>query len=71
MKTILELLNLSEFAEDRELLSELIEDEVTKCIDAGDSLGAGEWLASKLVHGDVDDPEELFCKILAFRIVGE
>jgi hypothetical protein len=65
MKTILEVLNFTDFAEDPELLAELIEDEVVKCRNAGDFLGAGEWLASKLAYGDEDHLEELFCKIVA------
>jgi len=65
MKTILEVLNLTDFAEDSELLAELIEDEVTKCRNAGDLLGAGEWMASKLAYGGEEYPEELFCKIVA------
>jgi hypothetical protein len=65
MKTILEVLNLTDFAEDSALLAELIEDEVTKCRNAGDFLGAGEWLASELAYVDEDHLEELFCKIVA------
>ena len=64
MKTILEVLNLTDFAEDSELLAELIEDEVTRCRDAGDLLGAGEWLASELAYVDEDHMEELICKIV-------
>jgi len=65
MKTILEVLNLTDFVEDSELLAELIEDEVTRCRNAGDLLGAGEWLASELAYVDEDHLEELFCKIVA------
>jgi hypothetical protein len=65
MKTILEVLNLTDFSEDPELLAELIENEVTKCRNAGDFLGAGEWLASDLAYVDEDRVEELFCKIVA------
>jgi len=65
MKTILEVLNLTDFAEDSELLAELTDDEVTKCRNAGDLLGAGEWLASELAYSGEDHPEELFCKIVA------
>jgi len=64
MKTILEVHNLTDFAEDPELLTELIEDEVTGCRDAGDLLGAGEWLASELAYVDVEHLEELLCKIV-------
>ena len=64
MKTILEVLNYSDFAEDQELLAELIKDEVTDCRDAGDLLGAGEWLASELEYVDEDHLEELFCRIV-------
>jgi hypothetical protein len=65
MKTILEVLNLTDFAEDSELLAELIEDEITKCINSGDLLGAGEWIASELEYGDKKNLEELFAKIVA------
>lgn len=65
MKTILEVLNLTDFAEDPELFAELIEDEVTKCRNTGDLLGAGEWLASELAYVDEDHLEGLFCKIVA------
>lgn len=65
MKTILEVHNLSDFAEEPDLLAELIQDEVTRCRNTGDLLGAGEWLATELVYTDEDRMEEVFCKTVA------
>jgi len=64
MNTILEVRNLLEFAEDSDLLSELLEDEVRNCRNAGDLLGAGEWLATELAYTGKDEMEEVFCKIV-------
>lgn len=63
MKTILEVLNLED--EDPAELLDLIEDEVVRCRNAGDLLGAGEWLASRLPYVGDDQVEELFSKIVA------
>jgi hypothetical protein len=65
MNTILEVFNYADFAEDPEMLAELIEDEVTKCRNTGDLLGAGEWFASQLPYTGEDNIEELFCRIVA------
>ena len=65
MKTILEVLNLTDLTEDPIELLDFIEDEVVRCRNAGDLLGAGEWLASELPYVGDDQVEELFSKIVA------
>ena len=65
MKTIIEVLGFTDFAEDPSLMLELIEDEVHSCRNAGDLLGAGEWLAGSLRFIEEVQIEEVFCKIVA------
>jgi hypothetical protein len=64
MKTIVEVLGFADFAEDPSLMLELIADEVAGCRNAGDFLGAGEWLAGGLRFIEEDLIEETFCKIV-------
>jgi len=56
MKTILKILNLAEQQDDRPVLLDLIDDEVTRCRNAGDLLW-GEWLLSKLPYVDGEQVE--------------
>jgi len=65
MKTILEILGLANQEEDVSFILELIDDEYLSCKNKGDNLGAGEWLASKLLYLDEDEIEEDFCKIVS------
>ena len=65
MKTILDVLNLTDLKDDPSVLSDLIDDEATKCKNAGDLLGTGEWLTSKLLYSDQDQVEEVLSKVIA------
>jgi hypothetical protein len=65
MKTILDVLNLTDLKDDPSVLSDLIDDEATKCKNAGDLLGTGEWLTSKLLYSHQDQMEETLSKVIA------
>jgi hypothetical protein len=65
MKTILEVLNLVDRKDDTSILLDLIDDEVMRCKNSGDLLGAGEWLASKLLYVDEDQADEIISKTIA------
>ena len=65
MKTILEVLNLAGQSDERSVLLGLIDDEAIRCKNAGDLLGAGEWLISKLLYVDQDQVEEIISKTVA------
>jgi len=65
MKTILDVLNLTDLRDDPSVLSDLIDDEATKCKNAGDLLGTGEWLTSKLLYSHQDQVEETLSKVIA------
>jgi len=64
-KLTLEVLNLVDRKDEATVLLDLIDDEVVRCKNAGDLLGAGEWLASKLSYVDEDQVEEIFTKTVA------
>jgi len=66
MKTILEIFGLESLTDDQSQLLELIDEEVTRCRNGGDLLGAGEWLISKTPYVFEDQWEEIFCKVIAF-----
>ena len=65
MKTILEVYDLTDLTDNRGELIELIEAEVIRCRDAGNLLGAGEWLASELPYVEDDEAAEIFTKLIA------
>ncbi len=65
MKTILQVLDMTHMADEPTEMMELIDDEIVRCTNAGDLLGAGEWLASKLPYADEDEFEDIFCKMVA------
>lgn len=67
MKTILEIFDLTSTHpdQDRDVIVDLVDEQVQKCIDEGDYLGAGEWLSSKLPFVEEDQIEEIFSKAIA------
>src|SRR3990172_3396991 len=64
MNTILEVHNLVELSEDNAQLLDLIADQVEQCRNAGDPLGAGEWLASAFPYLKQDQVDEAFSKVV-------
>ena len=67
MKNIYEIQGYDEFKENRGESLDLIDGEYIHCLNKGDLLGAGEWLASKFVLlKDEKEIEEVFSKIIAF-----
>lgn len=66
MRTIVDILELSEIAENSQEILSYIDDEVVRCRNAGDLLGAGEWLISQLKYVDAGTVEEVFAKTIAF-----
>ncbi|NQS89357.1 ATP-binding protein, partial [Patescibacteria group bacterium] len=65
IKTIIEIHNLTDLVNEPEGI-DLINDEVVSCKNAGDFLGAGEWLASEFYYVKEQQTEEIFSKVVAF-----
>ncbi len=65
MKTILDVLGLTEITEDPAEIIELIDHEIDQARNGGDFLGVGEWLASKLPYVDESQVEEVFTGVIA------
>lgn len=63
--TILEVHKLGELANNKIELIDLLDQEFRSSRDAGDYLGAGEWLASKLHYVASEQFEETFANIVA------
>jgi hypothetical protein len=65
MRTILRLLDLAKDARTEADIIGLITDEANACIESGDLLGAGEWLASSLDYASGAPAEATTAKVLA------
>lgn len=63
--TIVEVHKLTELTSDRAELIDLLDQEYRSSRDAGDYLGAGEWLVSKLYYVAADQFEETFVTVIA------
>jgi len=65
MQTILRFLKLAQDAKTEADIVQLTEEEANSCVEAGDLLGAGEWLTSKLDYADDQNAEVTLAKVLA------
>jgi hypothetical protein len=65
MQTILEIHGYQDLTDDQTELQELIEKEMSAALNNGDTLGCGEWLASKLQYVDEHQVEEIICRLIA------
>jgi hypothetical protein len=65
MKTIIEILGLTDVTDDRVELLDFIDGEFVWCRNAGDLLGAGEWLIRKLAYVDEHQVEAIFSQVVA------
>jgi hypothetical protein len=63
MKDLITLHGYEDFAEDSEMILELVNDEFNNCKNAGDLLGAGEWLSCAIPYYDSESIDEIFAKI--------
>lgn len=65
MKTISEIVGLADLTSDRAELASLMEEEVTNSLDAGDFLGAGEWLSSEIEYVPDDKIEVVYSRLIS------
>ena len=65
MKTLAEILSLSDVTDSPSEILDYIDDEVVTCKNNGDLLGAGEWLVSKLAYIEDHEVEEVFSRVTA------
>jgi hypothetical protein len=65
MQTLYRLFEVSQIATIESELIELINDEANECIEKGDVLGAGEWLASRLDCAGSDGIDGVMAKNIA------
>ena len=66
MNNLLEIKGFKEFAEDKEMLFELIDGEFTECKNAGDLLGAAEWLSVSIPYRSPEELDRLFAQLVSF-----
>ena len=64
-RTILEILDYGKLTEDETELMEFVDEEIERCRNEGDLLGAGEWLISKLPYADPGEFGKILARVVA------